>query len=161
MKKVLSLALALVMMFAVCIPAFANVSNGNGGNTTTVLVDGTNGGTYDGTYTVSIPATVNIPWGKTTTDVSYSVWSQLATGKLVKISVASADNGVMTNQAKTATLKYTLSDTTYTTTKTVILASNPETSAVKVNIPTANWDGASIDKYSGTLTFTAELTTQK
>lgn len=157
MKKVLSLALALVMMFAVCIPAFAiDLDAGTPAGNTQVLVDGISD-MGEGSYTVTIPAEVKIPWGKTTADVGYSVFCQLQTGKLVKVTVSSADGGVMKNPAKTATLKYSLSDTTYTTTESVILEASPETSIVKVNIPTANWEKASIDNYSGTLTFTAEL----
>ena len=158
MKKVLSLALALVMMFAVCIPAFANTKyeDGTAGSTTKVLVDGVKD-KGEGSYTVTIPAEVKIPWGNEFADVEYSVFCQLQTGKLVKITVSSADNFTMQNQAKTATLKYDLSDTTYTTTKSVILSSAPETSVAKVKIPTENWEKASIDNYSGTLTFTAEL----
>ncbi len=158
MKKVLSLALALVMMFAVCIPAFANTKyeDGTAGSTTKVLVDGVKD-KGEGSYTVTIPAEVKIPWGNEFADVEYSVFCQLQTGKLVKITVSSADNFTMQNQAKTATLNYSLSDTTYTTTKSVILSSAPETSVAKVKIPTENWEKASIDNYSGTLTFTAEL----
>ncbi len=158
MKKVLSLALALVMMFAVCIPAFANTQydNGTAGTTTKVVVDGIKD-KGEGSFTVTIPAEVEIPWGKEYTNVEYSIFCQLQTGKLVSIVVSSADGFTMKNQAKTATLKYGLSDTTYTTKQSVILASSPETSAVKVNIPTSNWEEASIDNYSGTLTFTAEL----
>lgn len=157
MKKVLSLALALVMMFAVCIPAFAiDLDAGTPAGNTQVLVDGISE-MGEGSYTVTIPAEVRIPWGNTSADVEFSVFCQLQTGKLVNIAVSSADNFTMKNQAQTATLKYSLSDTTYTTTKSVILASAPETSVVKVNIPAANWEKASIDNYSGTLTFTAEL----
>lgn len=157
MKKILSLALALVMMLAVCVPAFAiELSSGTPAGSTQVLVDGI-ADLGDGTFTVSIPAIIDIPWGKNVSNVSYSIWSQLQTGKRIKVSVASADNGIMSNAERTATLNYTLSDTTYTTTESVILASDPEESAVKVNISTPNWNGASIDKYSGTLTFTAEL----
>ncbi len=158
MKKVLSLALALVMMFAVCIPAFANTQYDNGiaGSTTKVTVDGIKD-MGEGSYTVTIPAEVPIYWGEETTDVNYSIYCQLQTGKLVKVTASSADDGVMKNAAQTATLKYSLSETSYTTTKSVIFASNPEKSTVKVNILKANWDGASIDNYIGTLTFTAEL----
>lgn len=158
MKKVFSLALAFVMICAVCVPACAKTQyeNGTAGSYTDVIVDGIKD-MGEGTYTVTIPAEVQIPWEQEVTDVEYSVFCQLQTGKLVKVTVESADNGTMTNTAQTATLKYSLSDTTYTTTKSVILASNPEKSAVKVNIPEAVWKGASIDKYSGTLTFTAEL----
>ncbi len=158
MKKVLSLALALVMMFAVCIPAFATDLNaGAPAGNTQVLVDGI-GDMGEGSYTVTIPAEVKIPWGKTSADVEYSIYCQLQTGKLVKVTASSADGGVMKNPAKTATLNYSLSDTTYTTTNSVILATNPENATVKVLISQNNWDGASIDNYSGTLTFTAELT---
>ncbi len=158
MKKIISLALALVMMFAVCIPAFANTQydNGTAGSITKVVVDGVSD-MGEGSYTVTIPAEVNIPWGNEVTDVEYSIFCQLQTGKFVKVTVSSADNGTMKNSTATASLKYTLSDTTYTTTSSVVLASAPENAGVKVNIPQNAWDGASIDKYSGTLTFTAEL----
>lgn len=158
MKKVLSLALALVMMFAVCIPAFASTQyeDGTAGSTTTVLVDGKKD-KGEGSFTIVIPAEVKIPWGNEYADVKYSVFCQLQTGKLISVTVSSADNFTMKNQAKTATLKYKLSDTTYTTTKSVILANDAEEAVAKVNIPTANWNAASIDNYSGTLTFTAEL----
>lgn len=157
MKKVLSLALALVMMFAVCIPVFATDLNaGTPAGNTQVLVDGISD-MGEGSYTVTIPAEVKIPWGNTTSNVEYSIYCQLQTGKLVKVTASSADGGVMKNIAKTATLKYLLSDTTYTTTDSVIRASNPEKATVKVLISQDNWDGASIDNYSGTLTFTAEL----
>lgn len=157
MKKVLSLALALVMMFAVCIPAFATDLNaGAPAGNTKVLVDGISD-MGEGSYTVTIPAEVKIPWGNETADVEYSIYCQLQTGKLVKVTASSADGGIMENLAKTATLNYSLSDITYTTTKSVILATSPETATVKVLIPQTNWDGASIDNYSGTLTFTAEL----
>ncbi len=157
MKKVLSLALALVMILAVTIPAFAiDLNAGTPAGNTQVLVDGI-ADMGEGSYTVTIPAQVQIPWGNTTADVEYSIFCQLQTGKLVKVTAASADGGVMKNTAQTATLNYSLSDTTYTTTKSVVLETAPEKSKVKVNIPTANWNGASIDNYSGTLTFTAEL----
>ncbi len=157
MKKIISLALALVMIFAVCIPAFAiDLVAGTPAGNTQVLVDGI-ADMGEGSYTVTIPAQVQIPWGNTVSDVAYSIYCQLQTGKLVKVTASSADGGVMKNASQTATLNYTLSDTTYTTTSSVVLPTSPETSEVKVNIPTATWDGASIDNYSGTLTFTAEL----
>lgn len=158
MKKILSLALAFVMICAVCVPACAKTqyADGTSGSYTDVIVDGIKD-MGEGTYTVTIPAEVNIPWGNEISDVEYSIFCQLRTGRLVKVTATSADNGTMTNTAQTATLKYSLSDTTYTTTKSVVLPSNPEKSAVKVNIPENIWNSASIDKYSGTLTFTAEL----
>ncbi len=157
MKKILSLALAFVVIFAVCIPASAiDLDAGTPAGNTQVLVDGISD-MGEGSYTVTIPAQIQIPWGNETADVEYSIFCQLQTGKLVKVTATSADGGVMKNASQTATLNYTLSDTTYTTTKSVILATAPESDAVRVNITKAEWDGASIDQYSGTLTFTAEL----
>lgn len=157
MKRIISLALALVMMFAVCIPAFAaDLNAGTPAGNTLVLVDGIDD-MGEGSYTVTIPALVKIPWGNETVDVEYSVYCQLQTGKLIKVTASSANGGIMSNSAKTASLKYSLSGTTYTTANSVILESAPEKATVKVLIPNANWQKASIDNYSGTLTFTAEL----
>lgn len=157
MEKIISLALALVMIFAVSIPAFSiDLGAGTPAGNTQVLVDGISD-MGEGSYTVTIPAEIQIPWGNITADVEYSIWCQLQTGKRVKVTASSADGGVMKNASQTATLDYSLSDTTYTTTKSVVLASAPETDAVKVNIEQTEWESASIDNYSGTLTFTAEL----
>lgn len=152
MKKVLSLALVFVLMFTVCVPVFA-ASVGS----TPVRVDGS---TVGASFTVKIPATTTITWGQTEKAVEYSVYSQLATGKGVKVTVNADADGKMKNAANTAFLEYSLKDgtTEYTTTKSVILSENAEKSSVVVQIPTANWDKASIDNYVGTLTFSAELT---
>lgn len=158
MKKVLSLALALVMMFAVCIPAFAiDLNAGSNMGKTDVIVDGIRD-MGEGTYTVTIPAEVEINWGDQLTDIDYSIFCQLQTGKKVTVSVSSADAYTMTNNANTAILKYSLSDTTYTTTKSVVLESAPEKAKAKVIIAEDDWNNASIDNYRGTLTFTAGLT---
>ena len=72
MKKILSLALALVMIMAVCVPAFAiDLNSGTPAGNTQVLVDGIKD-LGEGSYTVTIPAEVNIPWGNENTGVDYS-----------------------------------------------------------------------------------------
>ena len=152
MKKVLSLVLAFVLMFTICVPVFAvNVGS------TPVRVDGS---TVGASFTVTIPATVTIPWEQTEKPIEYSIYSQLATGKGVKVTVNADTDGKMKNAANTAFLEYSLKSGTnqYTTTKPVILPENAEKSSVVVQILTANWDKASIDNYIGTLTFSAELT---
>lgn len=158
MKKVLSLALALVLMFTICIPVFAaTLDAATPMGSTPVRVDGS---TVGASFTVTIPANATITWGKTEKAVEYSVYSQLATGKGVKVTVTADADGKMKNAENTAFLEYSLKaeTTEYTTTKPVILPENAETSNVVVQIPTANWDKASIDNYVGTLTFSAELT---
>lgn len=153
MKKVLSFALVFVLMFIIFVPAVAATPVGS----TPVRVDGS---TVGASYIVTIPATATITWGQTEKAIEYSVYSQLATGKGVKVTVDADSDGKMKNAANTAFLEYSLkADTTeYTTRNSVILPENAETSSVVVQIPTANWDKASIDNYVGTLTFNAELT---
>ena len=158
MKKVLSFALALVLMFTICVPVFAaTLDLASPMGNTPVRVDGS---TVGASFTVTIPATATITWGQTEKAVEYSVYSQLATGKGVKVTVTADADGKMKNAENTAFLEYSLKaeTTEYTTTKPVILPENAETSNVVVQIPTANWDKASIDNYVGTLTFSAELT---
>lgn len=157
MRKVLSLALAIALMFTVCVPVFAGTLDAvTPMGSTPVRVDGS---TVGASYTVTIPATATITWGQTEKAVEYSVYSQLPTGKFVKTSVSADVDGKMKNAANTAFLEYGLKagTTEYTTTKSVILAENAEKTSVVVEIPTANWDKASIDNYTGTLTFKAEL----
>lgn len=157
MKKVLSLVLAFVLMFTICVPAFAaTLDSANKTGTVPVRVDGTIVGA---SFTVTIPATASISWEQTEKAVEYSVFSQLETGKGIKITVSGDIDGKMKNAAKTAFLEYSLKSgtTEYVTTKSVIPSSNPEESSVVVQIPTENWKKASIDKYVGTLTFNAEL----
>ena len=158
MKKVLSFALALVLMFTICVPVFAaTLDAATPMGSTPVRVDGS---TVGASFPVTIPATATITWGQTEKAVEYSVYSQLATGKGVKVTVTADADGKMKNAENTAFLEYSLKaeTTEYTTTKPVILPENAETSNVVVQIPTANWDKASIDNYVGTLTFSAELT---
>ena len=152
MKKVLSLALAFVLMFTICVPVFAEYVG-----STPVRVDGS---TVGASFTVTIPATATITWGQTEKSIEYSVYSQLETGKGIKVIVKADSDKKMKNAANTAFLEYSLKNgtTEYITTQSVIPSTNPEKSNVVVQIPTTNWNKASIDNYVGTLTFSAELT---
>ena len=68
MKKVLSVALALVMLFAVCVPAFASQTITQPGDTAVDVMTLTTdvNGDPAANFTVTIPATVSIPWYGTT-----------------------------------------------------------------------------------------------
>lgn len=101
MKKVLALVLALAMAFAVCVPAFAEVTN----NGTTITVkdnvsqtdpvkakihttDELPTGTYS--YEISIPADTEIKWAANQTKFEYSIIkTQLDAGKRLQIAVKS------------------------------------------------------------------------
>ncbi len=152
MKKILAVMMAIVMMMAIPVPAFAadiTTSGGTGNTTITTKTDGQG----DGSFTVTIPAGWDIPWDATTTDVPYSVSSQLATGKTVQITVEGS--GKMT-KANVGEITYTLTNAVHTTTKAVVTSADPDYAAkVTVNVLAKDWDAASIDNYTDTLTFTA------
>ena len=93
MKKIIAIVMALVMMMAVTVPAFA--------------VDITKDTAQAGQATV---ATTTIPWGDTNAvNVTYAVTSQLPIGASLKVSVAADNNGEMTSaNAAGYKLTYTL-----------------------------------------------------
>ncbi len=66
MKKFLSIALAVVMMFAICIPAFATDITKNTDQTAQAEVVTVFDETKDWSYTVTIPAGVTVDWNNTT-----------------------------------------------------------------------------------------------
>ena len=160
MKKIFALALAVVMLMAVCVPAFAaptgtqitpNTAN-TGSTTITTTTQGTNIGEH-GEYTVTIPADTTIKWGTLATDLTYTVSAQLKTDKVLKVTVAGTDT-VMKNGA--LTLAYNLTgDTTYSTTANVVAKNIVST--FTVNIARDDWNNAVIADYSDTLTFTASV----
>ena len=152
MKKVISVVLALVMMMAVMVPAFAatldvNTQSGN----STVLVDGiTDKG--DGTYSVEIPASVDLIWGDTTKEGTYKITSQVQTDKRVKVTLSKAKD--LTNAAN-ETIEFAVADATTGIANSAVV--NNEAHAFNLTIDASEWAAASIATYEGTITFAAEL----
>ena len=152
MKKVISVVLALVMMMAVMVPAFAatldvNTQSGN----STVLVDGiTDKG--DGTYSVEIPASVDLIWGDTTKEGTYKITSQVQTDKRVKVTLSKAKD--LTNAAN-ETIEFAVADATTGIANSAVV--NNESHTFNLTIDASEWAAASIATYEGTITFTAEL----
>lgn len=152
MKKVISVVLALVMMMAVMVPAFAatldvNTQSGN----STVLVDGVKD-KGDGTYSVEIPASVDLIWGDTTKEGTYKITSQVQTDKRVKVTLAKAKD--LTNAAN-ETIEFAVADATTGIANSAVV--NNEAHAFNLTIDASEWAAASIATYEGTITFEAEL----
>ena len=152
MKKVISVVLALVMMMAIMVPAFAatldvNTQSGN----STVLVDGVND-KGDGTYSVEIPASVDLIWGDTTKAGEYKITSQVQTDKRVKVTLAKAKD--LTNAAN-ETIEFAVADATTGIANSAVV--NNEAHTFNLTIDASEWAAASIATYEGTITFTAEL----
>ena len=151
MKKIISVVLVLVMMMAVMVPAFAATLDVNTqSGSSTVLVDGiTDKG--EGTYSVEIPASVDLTWGDTTKAGEYKITSQVQTDKRVKVSVSKEKD--LTNAAN-ETIEFAVADaTTGVATSAVV---NEEAHAFNITIDASEWATASIAAYEGTITFTAE-----
>lgn len=155
MKKVISLVMALVMMMAVMVPAFAAELNATTQSGTATVQTDTSAITGDGTYTVTYPATMNIVWSTTTTNFDYKVTSNLRTGKAVQVVVADTGDGLNMVNATNATLAYTLGGTT--TGKTTGPVVTDATFNYSINVDSAVWAAAAIDTYSDTLTFTSTV----
>lgn len=160
MKKIISIVLALVMMMAITVPAFAETAV-LGDNT--VQVETTFDESADTSYTVTIPATVSVVWDDTTTayDVGYTVTSQLLVGASLKVAVNydldtdDTNNGVMTNADTTATLKYTLKgegETTFAEVNNAAKAS--DANGTDATITVDGFADAPVATYTGTITYT-------
>lgn len=157
MKKVISLVMALVMMMAIMVPAFAAELNATTQSGTAQVVTDTSAITGDGTYTVTYPATMNIVWNTVTTNFSYSVDSNLRTGKAVQVVVADTGDGFNMLNATNATLAYTLTGTTTAKTTSPVVKAENATFAYSIVVEESAWNGAAIDEYKDTITFTATV----
>lgn len=162
MKKILSIAVAVLMIAAICVPCFAatiDKTTPDGKGTAQVKTD-ISAVSDSGTFVVTIPAEMPIPWNTANTDSSkdftYSVESQLKTGKRIQVDVAQ-NNANMTS-ASGATLAYTITgDITAVKTTASVVAAGTFVKTVTVNVAGAAWANAAIDEYSDTLTFTAQI----
>lgn len=165
MKKLLSIALAVVMMFAICVPAFATEINqseptadAEGKQTAQAEVVTTYDETTDWSYTVTIPAGVTVDWNDTTAQaMTYSVGSQLLIGAGLKISAAADNGGVMKATGTTDELTFTVAgggevefgavNAEGTTAPGVVNGTN-------VSVSIADFAGKAVGAYTGTLTYT-------
>lgn len=162
MKKILSIVVAVLMIAAICVPCFAatiDKTTPDGKGTAQVKTD-ISAVTDNGTFVVTIPAEMPIPWNTANTDSSkdftYSVESQLKTGKVIQVDVA--QNSANMTSASGATLAYTITgDITAVKTTAPVVAAGTFVKTVTVNVAGAAWANAAIDEYSDTLTFTAQI----
>ncbi len=168
MKKVISLALAVVMMMAVAVPAFAGDITQDvpavvdGKQTTQAEVVTTYDNATDWSYTVTIPAKVDVAWNNSNPqDATYKVESQLLIGASLKISAAADNGGVMKATGTDDELVFTVAgggivefgpvNAANTTAPNVVDGSN-----VTVTIAADQFVGKAVGAYSGTLTYTVE-----
>ena len=152
MKKIIAIVMALVMMMAVTVPAFAVDITKDTAQAGQATVATTTSDT-DATYTVTYPATTTIPWGDTNAvNVNYAVTSQLPIGA----SVAADNNGEMTSaNAAGYKLTYTLTGGAEETFQEI---NNNVAPSTDVTVAIADFSQAVPDVYTGTLTYTVAYT---
>ena len=160
MKKIISIVLALVMMMAITVPAFAETAVLGDNN---VNVETTFDETNDTSYTVTIPATQYVTWGDETAtyDVSYSVTSQLLVGASIKVAVNydldtdDTNNGVMKATGTDKVLTYTLTgagEAAFGEVNDGAKAS--DVGGTDASITVTGFADAPVGTYTGTITYT-------
>lgn len=156
MKKIISIALALVMMMAICVPAFAETAV-LGKNT--VNVETTYDATTDASYTVTIPATISIPWNNTNPqDAKYTVKSQLLIGAKLKVSASANNSGTMTATGTDDTLTFTVTggDVVEFVGVNAENTTSPDgtINGENVKVAVSSFAGKAVGEYTGTITYT-------
>lgn len=164
MKKTFAIVMALVMVFALMVPAFAIDQKSDPASGDTIIKtkttkdDGNGGEESVESFTVTIPANTEIEWGAESTALEgFSVESHLAYGKTLSVSVAG--NGTMVYEPETGVsfpLAYALTGTTaYTSAGPVVYPA--AALELNVEIDSNDWNTAVVGVYVDTLTFTAEV----
>ncbi len=168
MKKIIAIVMALVMMMAVTIPAFAEdttqyieqdtpVSSETGAQESSVDVL-TTFDDDDWSYKVTIPAGVTVPWNDTNPQaMTYYVESQLLIGARLKVSATANDNGVMKSSGTTETLTFTVAGGDEVEFKPVNPANTTAPGVVSgenVSVKIDDFAGKPVGNYTGTLTYT-------
>lgn len=156
MKKIISVLLAVAMLAALTVPAFAaeiTKDSAEQSATIDVVTKTTNTDGADAyTYSVTFPASFEFDWGDTAAkDATYTVTSQLLLGASLDVSVAANNGGKMTNENTASTLTYTLTNGGSAHFAEVNNSAAP-TAQPAVSI--ASYDNVPIAVYTGTLTYT-------
>lgn len=153
MKKVLAVALAVVMMLSVSVMAFAAnpITNDSSEQNETINVV-TSASAGNDEYTVSVPASVTIPWnndGSSNGTADYKVTCNLVEGSKVTVSAAADNGGEMTSTDTADTLTFTVSGG-----EAAEFAGmqNDKNTAVVATI--ASFAGVAVGAYTGTMTYT-------
>lgn len=152
MKKVISVLMAIAMLAALMVPAFAlTEADGNpASGTADVKTNYDNLEATGGYYTVTYPAETTIAWGTEDTTIQYNVTTQLVPTATLNVTVKQ-DNAAMKSADETQ-LPYTLTGDTNVTGIGPFVDTDYE-----LNINVTAWGDVPVDSYSDTLTFEATI----
>lgn len=166
MKKIIAIAMALVMMMAVAVPTFAADLSEKDTDAGDVIIstdtkkdnDGDGVPDEDGDwYVVTIPADTVIAWGAESTELVYSAETHLLYGQSLDVTVTSADY-LMTYAPEAGVelnLAFALTGDVDVNFATVTYPAAEK--AVSVDITADAWNNAVVGEYADTLTFSAAI----
>lgn len=159
MKKIIAIVMALVMMMAVTVPAFAADITKDSAQAGQATVATTTDET-DATYTVTYPASFVFAWDDTAAkDANYSVTSQLPIGAKLSVSVGADNNGEMTSATATNySLTYTLAGGIAAKEFAEINNNAGPDENITISIAQDEYDAAVPAVYEGTVTYTVAYT---
>ena len=154
MKKVISVLMAVAMLAALMVPAFAldkTLDENTKSDTAEVKTNYDNLKATGGYYTVTYPAETTIAWGTEDTTIQYNVTTQLIPTATLNVTVA--QNNPAMKSATGQQLPYTLSGA-----GTNVTGIGPFVDTdYELNINVTAWGDVPVDDYSDQLTFTATV----
>ena len=146
MKKIFTLILAIALMASLSVTAFAaNTTGGNADITTSI----------DPTYTVTIPADVNVAFNATETDFGAIevTASQIHPDKCIKVALAS-DGKLENSIDATKVIHYAIKDSEGAAFTSATYLTEGDKTELSIHITANDWNAAYAGKYSDTVTFT-------
>lgn len=157
MKKILSIAMAIVMMMLVAVPAFAGeiTMNSGVGNTDIQTLTTKEDGTDAAYFIVSIPAKVQIYWGARVTYIPFTVECQLATGKVLSFDVE-GQNYYLLKEGVRAMIPYYLYNGDFHFSESVIKETTIPEQITIATFP-EDWLKVPVDNYADFVTFTVSI----
>ena len=146
MKKIFTLILAIALMASLSVTAFAANTTGGDADITTSI---------DPTYTVTIPADVNVAFNATETAFGAIevTASQIHPDKCIKVALAS-DGKLENDIDATKVIPYAIKDSTGAAFTSATYLTEGDKTELSIHITADDWNAAYAGEYSDTVTFT-------
>ena len=146
MKKVLTFAFAVMLVMSLPVTAFAANTTGGDADITTSIAP---------TYTVTIPADVNVQFNATETDFGAIevTASQIHPNKCIKVALTS-DGKLENSIDATKVIPYAIKDSTGAAFTSATYLTEGDKTELSIYITEDDWNAAYAGDYSDTVTFT-------
>ena len=146
MKKLFAVILTVALLMSLSVIAFAANTTGGDADITTSIAP---------TYTVTIPADVNVAFNATETAFGAIevTASQIHPDKCIKVALAS-DGKLENNIDDTKVIPYAIKDSTGAAFTSATYLSEGDKTELSIHITADDWNAAYAGEYSDTVTFT-------